>query len=66
MCVCVLHICFTLLIIKLNTQPSINLNVTESWFSVDEKDPVAFAKIEVVEASDMKPSDLNGNPFYMW
>ncbi|KAJ1434230.1 Synaptotagmin-like mitochondrial-lipid-binding domain [Sesbania bispinosa] len=32
----------------------------EPWFSVDEKDPVAYAKVEVVEASDMKPSDLNG------
>ncbi|CAN0891185.1 C2 domain-containing protein At1g53590 [Linum grandiflorum] len=32
----------------------------ESWFSVDEKKPIAFAKVEVIEASDMKPSDLNG------
>ncbi|KAF2314463.1 hypothetical protein GH714_026734 [Hevea brasiliensis] len=32
----------------------------ESWFSVDEKQPIAYAKVEVVEASDMKPSDLNG------
>ncbi|XP_024028247.1 C2 domain-containing protein At1g53590 isoform X2 [Morus notabilis] len=32
----------------------------ENWFSVDEKEPVAYAKIEVIEASDMKPSDLNG------
>ncbi|PON46283.1 C2 domain containing protein [Parasponia andersonii] len=32
----------------------------ENWFSVDEKEPVAYAKVEVVEASDMKPSDLNG------
>ncbi|KAG8637272.1 hypothetical protein MANES_15G100600v8 [Manihot esculenta] len=32
----------------------------ESWFSVDEKEPIAYAKVEVVEASDMKPSDLNG------
>lgn len=47
----------------LSTNPSIHLNVTESWFSVDEKDPVAYAKIVVVEASDMKPSDLNGYPF---
>ncbi|XP_065861643.1 C2 domain-containing protein At1g53590-like isoform X2 [Euphorbia lathyris] len=30
------------------------------WFSVDEKDPIAYVNIEVVEASDMKPSDLNG------
>ncbi|OIW19900.1 hypothetical protein TanjilG_28771 [Lupinus angustifolius] len=33
---------------------------TEPWFSVDEKDPVAYAKIEVIEASDLKPEDLNG------
>ncbi|CAN1841407.1 C2 domain-containing protein At1g53590 [Linum perenne] len=32
----------------------------ESWFCVDEKKPIAFAKVEVIEASDMKPSDLNG------
>ncbi|KAK7324447.1 hypothetical protein VNO77_28005 [Canavalia gladiata] len=32
----------------------------EPWFSVDEKDAVAYAKVEVIEASDMKPSDLNG------
>ncbi|TXG66636.1 hypothetical protein EZV62_007911 [Acer yangbiense] len=33
---------------------------SENWFSVDVKEPVAYAKVEVVEASDMKPSDLNG------
>ncbi|KAJ8626811.1 hypothetical protein MRB53_020118 [Persea americana] len=33
---------------------------TEPWFSMDEKCPIAFAKVEVVEATDMKPSDLNG------
>ncbi|XVE63263.1 hypothetical protein DITRI_Ditri07aG0006000 [Diplodiscus trichospermus] len=32
----------------------------ENWFSVDEKQPLAHAKVEVIEASDMKPSDLNG------
>ncbi|XP_031257226.1 C2 domain-containing protein At1g53590-like isoform X2 [Pistacia vera] len=32
----------------------------DNWFSVDVKEPVAHAIIEVVEASDMKPSDLNG------
>ncbi|KAG2676280.1 hypothetical protein I3760_12G045700 [Carya illinoinensis] len=32
----------------------------EGWFSVDEKKPVAYAKLEVIEASDMKPSDPNG------
>ncbi|XP_040990743.1 C2 domain-containing protein At1g53590-like isoform X2 [Juglans microcarpa x Juglans regia] len=33
---------------------------SESWFSVDEKEPVAYAKVEVIEGSDMKPSDPNG------
>ncbi|XP_019059103.1 PREDICTED: C2 domain-containing protein At1g53590 isoform X3 [Tarenaya hassleriana] len=33
---------------------------SENWFFVDEKEPVAHALVEVVEASDIKPSDLNG------
>ncbi|KAL2331237.1 hypothetical protein Fmac_018818 [Flemingia macrophylla] len=33
---------------------------SESWFSVDEKEPIAHAIVQVIEASDMKPSDLNG------
>lgn len=32
----------------------------ENWFTVDEKRPIAFAKVEILEANDMKPSDLNG------
>ncbi|PRQ30780.1 putative C2 domain-containing protein [Rosa chinensis] len=32
----------------------------ENWFSVDEKEPVGHLKVEVIEASDMKASDLNG------
>ncbi|KAK4438984.1 C2 domain-containing protein [Sesamum alatum] len=32
----------------------------ENWFSVDAKEPVAHAIVEVLEAADMKPSDLNG------
>ncbi|XP_059662796.1 C2 domain-containing protein At1g53590 isoform X2 [Cornus florida] len=32
----------------------------ENWFTVDEKEPIAYAVVEVVEATDMKPSDLNG------
>ncbi|KAF8413583.1 hypothetical protein HHK36_001574 [Tetracentron sinense] len=33
---------------------------TGSWFSVDEKETIAYAKVEVIEAADLKPSDLNG------
>ncbi|KAL7218521.1 hypothetical protein ACSBR2_011728 [Camellia fascicularis] len=32
----------------------------ETWFSVDEKEPVGYALVEVIEAADMKPSDMNG------
>ncbi|XP_031404930.1 C2 domain-containing protein At1g53590-like isoform X2 [Punica granatum] len=32
----------------------------ESWFSVDVRKPFAYAKVEVLEASEVKPSDLNG------
>ncbi|KAE8653820.1 C2 domain-containing protein [Hibiscus syriacus] len=31
-----------------------------NWFSVHEKQPPAQVKVEVIEAADMKPSDLNG------
>ncbi|KAL3651081.1 hypothetical protein CASFOL_007484 [Castilleja foliolosa] len=33
---------------------------SENWFSVDAKEPIAHAVVEVLEASEMKPSDLNG------
>ncbi|KAK3011385.1 hypothetical protein RJ639_012455 [Escallonia herrerae] len=32
----------------------------ESWFTVDAKEPIAYAIVEVIEAADMKPADLNG------
>nr|XP_043626644.1 C2 domain-containing protein At1g53590-like [Erigeron canadensis] len=34
---------------------------TEAWFSVDAKEePVGYALVEVVEGSDMRPSDMKG------
>ncbi|XP_060209424.1 C2 domain-containing protein At1g53590-like [Lycium barbarum] len=32
----------------------------ESWFSVDAKEPIAYVILEVLEAEDLKPADLNG------
>ncbi|KAK2992121.1 hypothetical protein RJ640_006423 [Escallonia rubra] len=32
----------------------------ESWFTVDAKEPIAYAIVEVIEGADMKPADLNG------
>uniref|UniRef100_A0A7N0TJF8 C2 domain-containing protein n=2 Tax=Kalanchoe fedtschenkoi TaxID=63787 RepID=A0A7N0TJF8_KALFE len=31
-----------------------------NWFTVDEKEPIAIVKIEVIEGAEMQPSDLNG------
>ncbi|XP_073526381.1 uncharacterized protein [Phyllobates terribilis] len=31
-----------------------------NWFSVSVKEPIAYAKVEVIEGSNMKPSDFNG------
>ncbi|XP_010241279.1 PREDICTED: C2 domain-containing protein At1g53590-like isoform X2 [Nelumbo nucifera] len=33
---------------------------TDAWFSVRGKEAIAYAKVEIVEGADMKPSDLNG------
>ncbi|KAG8386679.1 hypothetical protein BUALT_Bualt03G0174100 [Buddleja alternifolia] len=33
---------------------------SENWFSVNAKDPIAHAIVEVLEAAEMKPSDMNG------
>ncbi|XP_073110470.1 C2 domain-containing protein At1g53590 isoform X2 [Elaeis guineensis] len=32
----------------------------EGWFTIDEKPPIAYVKVEILEGADMKPSDLNG------
>ncbi|KAJ1269970.1 hypothetical protein BS78_06G019000 [Paspalum vaginatum] len=32
----------------------------ENWFTVDEKPPIAYARVEILEGADMKPSDPNG------
>lgn len=36
------------------------LALSENWFSVDAKECIALAVVEVLEATEMKPSDLNG------
>ncbi|KAH0707880.1 hypothetical protein KY289_012956 [Solanum tuberosum] len=32
----------------------------ENWFSIDAKEPIAHVILEVLEAEDLKPADLNG------
>lgn len=38
---------------------------SESWFTMDEKHPIAFAKVEIIEAFDIKPGDLSGKFRYV-
>ncbi|KAG6526558.1 hypothetical protein ZIOFF_016549 [Zingiber officinale] len=32
----------------------------EEWFTVKEKHPIGYVKLEMLEGADMKPADLNG------
>ncbi|KAH0450790.1 hypothetical protein IEQ34_021482 [Dendrobium chrysotoxum] len=47
---------------QLKSTFSLNLicYTSESWFSIHETPPIAYVKLEIIEATDMKPSDLNG------
>lgn len=39
----------------------ISLDSTENnWFSIEERPPIAYVKLEILEGTDMKPSDING------
>nr|CAD1839214.1 unnamed protein product [Ananas comosus var. bracteatus] len=33
---------------------------TGDWFTVNEKPPIAYVQLEIIEGANMKPSDLNG------
>ncbi|OEL22160.1 C2 domain-containing protein, partial [Dichanthelium oligosanthes] len=40
---------------------SMSLPSTENnWFSIEERPPIAYVKLEILEGTDMKPSDING------
>ena len=40
-------------------------NISEGWFTIDEKPPIAYVKVEILEGADMKPSDLNGGLYFV-
>jgi hypothetical protein len=31
-----------------------------NWFSIEDRPPIAYVKLEILEGTDMKPSDING------
>lgn len=37
-----------------------SLKILEGWFTVNVKPPIGYAKLEMLEGADMKPSDFNG------
>lgn len=49
-----------MLVVDMEKFVSASAGSQENWFTVDEKEPIAYAKVEVIEAMDVKPSDLNG------
>ncbi|XP_037405152.1 C2 domain-containing protein At1g53590-like [Triticum dicoccoides] len=40
---------------KFSSTPSEN-----NWFNIEERPPVAYVKLEILEGLDMKPADING------
>lgn len=36
------------------------MEILEDWFTVKEKHPIGYVKLEMLEGADMKPADLNG------
>lgn len=41
-----------------------SLRSTENnWFSIEERPPIAYVKLEILEGTDMKPSDINGKNY---
>lgn len=39
-------------------------HLVEPWFEMNEKPPIAFIKVEIIEGANMKPADMNGQ-FYI-
>ncbi|KAL5731799.1 acetolactate synthase [Ranunculus cassubicifolius] len=49
-----------MLVFDMEKFASTSTELPDSWFTMDEKDPISYVKVEVIEGADMKPSDSNG------
>lgn len=46
--------------IVINVEKFASTPSENNWFSIEERPPIAYVKLEILEGTDMKPSDLNG------
>uniref|UniRef100_A0A0D9UYX0 C2 domain-containing protein n=1 Tax=Leersia perrieri TaxID=77586 RepID=A0A0D9UYX0_9ORYZ len=44
----------------INVEKFVSTPSENDWFSIEERPPVAYVKLEILEGTDMKPSDMNG------
>ncbi|CAO2175261.1 unnamed protein product [Urochloa humidicola] len=46
--------------IVINVEKFVSTPSENNWFSIEERPPIAYVKLEILEGTDMKPSDING------
>ncbi|PAN45381.1 hypothetical protein PAHAL_9G114700 [Panicum hallii] len=46
--------------IVINVEKFASTPSENNWFSIEERPPIAYVKLEILEGTDMKPSDING------
>ncbi|KAJ1282373.1 hypothetical protein BS78_03G047100 [Paspalum vaginatum] len=46
--------------IVINVEQFTSTPSENNWFSIEERPPIAYVKLEILEGTDMKPSDMNG------
>ncbi|CAM0145471.1 unnamed protein product [Urochloa decumbens] len=46
--------------IVINVEKFVSTPSENNWFNIEERPPIAFVKLEILEGTDMKPSDING------
>ncbi|PUZ37341.1 hypothetical protein GQ55_9G111700 [Panicum hallii var. hallii] len=46
--------------IVINVEKFASTPAENNWFSIEERPPIAYVKLEILEGTDMKPSDING------
>lgn len=47
-------------ILVIDVEKFVSTPSDNDWFSIEERPPVAYVKLEILEGTDMKPSDMNG------
>nr|ACL52955.1 unknown [Zea mays] len=47
-------------VIVINVEKFASTPSENNWFSIEERPPIAYVKLEILEGTDMKPSDING------